>query len=458
MISFLQCSPISRSIIASLFLAVLAGLLFLIIFRWTNRRRPLDCLIPSLLILTVGITAGCLMDGQSRLSNGLTVSSIGQWVGNLPWILHILILFACVLYGGFVIRRERMTAKNEITPASIREALDNLPNGLCFSDENGMPLLTNRRMYQLAEEATGKFCRNAEVMWREVSGFEGQNGIVRLHNEDFPTFHWNDGKIWQFSRTELTLQNRSYIQTTATDITRLYRLTEELEKNNADLDQKYKRLKNIMGELVRITQEEEILASKVKVHKELGECLLSARRHLMLKQPGRDIPELFQQWQDAVKFVESALKEEKTSDYAMRELMEAAEALGCTITFEGGAQENAGGYPILKHAIREAMTNAIRHAGANEMTVQMHVQEDTLYAVIKNNGSRPITPISEGSGLSTLRSRIERAGGNMEIRCSDGVELHIEIPRKGDCDDTSINCRRSADRTGSDGNYGQTIK
>ena len=121
--------------------------------------------------------------------------------------------------------------------------------------------------------------------------------------------------------------------------------------------------------------------------------------------------------------------------------MEAAEALGCTITFEGGAQENAGGYPILKHAIREAMTNAIRHAGANEMTVQMHVQEDTLYAVIKDNGSRSIPSISEGSGLSTLRSRIERAGGNMEIRCSDGVELHIEIPRKGDCDDTSINCR-----------------
>ena len=119
------------------------------------------------------------MDVQIRLANGLTASSIGQWVGNLPWILHILLLFACVLYGGFVIRRERMTAKNEVTPASIREALDNLPSGLCFSDENGMSLLTIRRMYQLAEEATGKFCRNAEVTLREVSVFEGQNGIVR---------------------------------------------------------------------------------------------------------------------------------------------------------------------------------------------------------------------------------------------------------------------------------------
>ncbi|NCD04183.1 MAG: hypothetical protein EOM00_14560 [Clostridia bacterium] len=334
-----------------------------------------------------------------------------------------------------------MTANNEITPSSIREALDNLPSGLCFSDENGMPLLTNRRMYQLAEEATGRFCRNAEVMWRELSGLEGQKGIGRLHNEDFPTFHWNDGRIWQFSRTELTLQNQSYIQTTATDITRLYRLTEELEKNNDTLDQQYKRLKNIMGEIVRITQEEEILASKVKIHKELGECLLSARRHLMLKQPERDISELFQQWRDAVKFMESTLKEEKSSDYAMRELMEAAEALGCTITFEGGTQDDAGGYPISKHAIREAMTNAIRHAGANELTVQMEIQEDALCAVIKDNGNRAITSISEGSGLSTLRSRIEQAGGNMEICCGDGVELHIEIPRKGDCNDTGINCR-----------------
>jgi hypothetical protein len=316
------------------------------------------------------------MDVQRRLSNGLTPSSIGHWVGNLPWFLHILLLFVSVLYGGFVIRRERMKVKNEITPSSIREALNNLPSGLCFSDKNGMPLLTNRKMYQLAEEATGRFCRNAEVMWREVSGFEGQNGIVRLHNEDFPTFHWNDGKIWQFSRTELTLQNRSYLQTTATDITRLYRLTEELEKNNDTLDQQYKRLKNILGEIVRITQEEEILASKVKIHKKLGECLLSARRHLILKEPRKDISELFQQWRDAVKFMESTLKKEKTSDYAMRELMEAAEALGCTITFEGGTKDDAGGYPILKNAIREAMTNAIRHAGANELTVKTEIQED----------------------------------------------------------------------------------
>jgi DNA-binding transcriptional regulator GbsR (MarR family) len=426
-ISFLQCNPITRAIIISLLIAAFTGLLFLLIIRWTSKRRPCSCLIPALLMLTVGIIWGTLMDAQ----NNFDLSFIGEWLGNLPWLVYVLVFLVSVIYCGFGSWRERIIAKREITLDSIREALDNLPRGLCFSDEKGIPLLINRKMYQLAEEATGKLCRNAEEMWREILELEGQKCIEPLYKGNISAFRWTDGNIWQFSRTELTLQNQRYIQTTATDITRLYTLTEELEKNNAALDKQYKRLKNLLNEIVQITQEEAILASKVKIHKELGECLLAARRYLILKQPDKDIFKFFEQWHEIITFMESKLKEEKkTSDYAMRELIEAAEALGCTIIFEGSTQEDAGHYPILKNAIREAMTNAIRHAGANELTVHMDIEDNTLYAVMKDNGNRLITSISEGSGLSTLRSRIEQAGGNMEIRCGGGVELHIKLPVK----------------------------
>lgn len=431
MTSFLQCNPITRAIIISLLIAAFTGLLFLLIIRWTSKRRPCSCLIPALLMLTVGIIWGALMDAQNNFDLGLSLSFIGEWLGNLPWVLHVLLLLVSGIYCGFGSWRERIIAKREITRDSIREALDNLPRGLCFSDEKGIPLLINRKMYQLAEEATGRFCRNAEEMWREILELEGQKCIEPLYKGNISAFRWTDGNIWQFSRIYLTLQNQRYIQTTATDITRLYTLTEELEKNNSVLDKQYKRLKNLLNEIVQITQEEAILASKVKIHKELGECLLAARRYLILKQPEKGIFELFQQWQEVIRFMESTLKEEKkTSDYAMRELIEAAEALGCTIIFEGSTQEDVGHYPILKNAIREAMTNAIRHAGANELTVHMDIEDNTLYAVMKDNGNRLITSISEGSGLSTLRSRIEQAGGNMEIRCGGGVELHIKLPVK----------------------------
>mgnify|MGYP000863683566 CR=1 FL=1 len=427
MISFLQCNPITRAIIISLLIAAFTGLLFLLIIRWTSKRRPCSCLIPALLMLTVGIIWGTLMDAQ----NNFDLSFIGEWLGNLPWLVYVLVFLVSVIYCGFGSWREKIIAKREITLDSIREALDNLPRGLCFSDEKGIPLLINRKMYQLAEEATGKLCRNAEEMWREILELEGQKCIEPLYKGNISAFRWTDGNIWQFSRTELTLQNQRYIQTTATDITRLYTLTEELEKNNSVLDKQYKRLKNLLNEIVQITQEEAILASKVKIHKELGECLLAARRYLILKQPDKDIFKFFEQWHEIITFMESKLKEEKkTSDYAMRELIEAACALGCTITFEGGTQEDAGHYPILKNAIREAMTNAVRHAGANKLMVHMEIEEDTLYAIMKDNGNSSITSISEGSGLTALRSRIEKAGGNMEIRCGGGVELHIKIPVK----------------------------
>ena len=163
-------------------------------------------------------------------------------------------------------------------------------------------------------------------------------------------------------------------------------------KNNAALDKQHKRLKNLLDEIVQITREEEILASKVKIHNELGECLLTTRQYLVREQPKKDIYELFHHWREVIRFMETTLKETKQpSDYAMRELMEAAQALGCTITFEGGTPEDAGRYTLLKNAIREAMTNAIRHARANGLTVQMEIQEDTLYAVLKDNGNTEIT-------------------------------------------------------------------
>ena len=62
--------------------------------------------------------------------------------------------------------------------------------------------------------------------------------------------------------------------------------------------------------------------------------------------------------------------------------------------------------------------------------VHMDIEDNTLYAVMKDNGNSSITSISEGSGLTALRSRIEKAGGNMEIRCGGGVELHIKLPVK----------------------------
>ena len=99
MTSFLQCNPITRAIIISLLIAAFTGLLFLLTIRWTSKRRPCSCLIPALLVLTVGIIWGALIDAQNNFELGLSLSFIGEWLGNLPWVGHVLVFLVCIYCG-----------------------------------------------------------------------------------------------------------------------------------------------------------------------------------------------------------------------------------------------------------------------------------------------------------------------------------------------------------------------
>jgi len=61
------------------------------------------------------------MEGHNSLGLCLTLSPVGQWAGNLSWVLHVLLLLVSGLYCGFGFWRERIIAKREITLDSIRK-------------------------------------------------------------------------------------------------------------------------------------------------------------------------------------------------------------------------------------------------------------------------------------------------------------------------------------------------
>ena len=76
------------------------------------------------------------------------------------------------------------------------------------------------------------------------------------------------------------------------------------------------------------------------------------------------------------------------------------------------------------------MTNAVRHAQANELYVDLSLTDNELTAIISNNGALPHKEISEGGGLSSLRARIESKGGTMCIRTLKCFALSVTIPIK----------------------------
>jgi signal transduction histidine kinase len=81
----------------------------------------------------------------------------------------------------------------------------------------------------------------------------------------------------------------------------------------------------------------------------------------------------------------------------------------------------------------EALSNALRHAGAENVSVTLSFEDAALTLEVADDGSGfdPASP-SRGMGLSNLRSRVASLGGSVSIRSrsDDGTMLRLEIPRR----------------------------
>jgi two-component system sensor histidine kinase DesK len=82
---------------------------------------------------------------------------------------------------------------------------------------------------------------------------------------------------------------------------------------------------------------------------------------------------------------------------------------------------------VLSLAVREAVTNIVRHAEATHCTMRFATTPDGFYALlVEDNGRHPIH--REGNGLRGMRERVAGLGGRFSIRSEHGTALLIELP------------------------------
>jgi len=85
------------------------------------------------------------------------------------------------------------------------------------------------------------------------------------------------------------------------------------------------------------------------------------------------------------------------------------------------------------HACGEAATNAAVHSGADEVSVYVECEPETVEAYVRDRG-RGFNPGARFNGrrgiADSIRGRIERVGGEVEITSSpvEGTEVHISMP------------------------------
>jgi two-component system sensor histidine kinase DesK len=83
----------------------------------------------------------------------------------------------------------------------------------------------------------------------------------------------------------------------------------------------------------------------------------------------------------------------------------------------------------LAMTLREAVTNVVRHSGASWCRVWLQADGDyaTLTVLDDGRGGR----LTEGHGLSGIRSRIRQLGGRVDVESGRGVRVAITLPLAG---------------------------
>ncbi|GEM87389.1 sensor histidine kinase [Meiothermus granaticius] len=81
---------------------------------------------------------------------------------------------------------------------------------------------------------------------------------------------------------------------------------------------------------------------------------------------------------------------------------------------------------VLALALREAVTNVIRHSGARHCTVQLVGERDGLRLVVQDDGKGG--QLHEGSGLAGMRARVEALGGTLALVNANGCTLTLHLP------------------------------
>ena len=323
-------------------------------------------------------------------------------------------------------RRER------IGRASIKESLDNLPSGICFADQSGLVILSNRQMYRLCYTLMGMDLQHISEL---LDALEKPQVGIQSVGADTNVYRFPEGKVWKFTQSSITdADGNAYTQVLAVDVTALYEKGDELEQENRRLEEVNARARNLYAQLDDIVREEENFAVKTHVHDEMGELLGLTRNMLTQRElPPEMLKALGKRWEhigDTLGAVGKQDGDAFDSDKTLAELTERIAGIGVALRVRGEFPQKSGAAYLLTAAVRECAINTVRHAKGSEMTVELTKTPHSLIAAITNDGLAPAGEVVEGGGLSALRRRIEGTGGAMQVESAPCFRLVITLPGK----------------------------
>lgn len=345
---------------------------------------------------------------------------------SLIWMPFIIILIFSVL----LLINLRKRIKNILTPVSLEEGLAKLPDGVYFENIDGVPLLINRKMQEIINELFEKPFDGKKLRDKLVEG-KDIRAESRLWSNDAGTFAGlNDGTVWDINYREIPVKSGGRItfvyEILAYDITKRYNKSVELEERNGRLNEINNKFREYSKNLDATTREREMLNAKIRLHDDVGRCLLALRAYISSNGNGEegsyDRRHLEELWISTIAILNNEA-ERDSNENRMEIIKKAADAVNVKLEIHGEILEDMEG--LVAVAIHECLTNTVKHADGDRLNVDI---DDVGTVIITNSGRPPERKIEENGGLKNLRNMVEIQGYSMTVESIPQFKLII---RKG---------------------------
>ena len=301
----------------------------------------------------------------------------------------------------------RYYKKETITDFSIKKVIDECEFGILVLKGKKAKLINNK-MYEILDKLNIKKDYITNIIKQSIDQLD-KNYCVKVENKYY-VFVINNNEIITF------------------DITEVYKLHQKLNEQNKKLKENNKKILLSIDNIEELEKEKNLLKLKNKYHDILGQNLSILQQYLNKENITQ---ENFEEIKFMIQKMFIDIEDTDDTNTNLENLIKIHKKNGTDIIIDGKLPQNKETAKVFFEIIREATTNAIRHAGSSKVFVNIKETLEETYMIITNDGRKPNEFITENQGIKDMRRKVKKLGGMFYI--STVPEFSVNISIKNNC-------------------------
>lgn len=301
----------------------------------------------------------------------------------------------------------RYYKKETITDFSIKKVIDECEFGILVLKGKRAKLINNK-MYEILDKLNIKKDYITNIIKQSIDQLD-KNYCVKVEDKYY-VFVINNNEIITF------------------DITEEYKLHQKLNWQNKKLKENNKKILLSIDNIEELEKEKNLLKLKNKYHDILGQNLSILQQYLNKENITQ---ENFEEIKFMIQKMFIDIEDTDDTNANLENLIKIHKKNGTDIIIDGKLPQNKETAKVFFEIIREATTNAIRHAGSSKVFVNIKETLEETYMIITNDGRKPNEFITENQGIKDMRRKVKKLGGMFYI--STVPEFSVNISIKNNC-------------------------